>query len=65
MTLGDHAAVLVDEREAAAEVVADDGEQRLQSAALEDRVGQPLVHLERARHLLELLAREVRRPRPS
>ena len=63
VALGDDAAVLVDEREAAAEVVADDGEECLQSAALEDRCGQPLVHLERARHLLELFAREMRHRR--
>jgi hypothetical protein len=41
--LGDDAAVLVDECEAAAEVVADDGEKGLEPATLEDSCGQPLA----------------------
>src|SRR4051812_6543224 len=44
MALGHDPPVLVDECEAAAEVVADDGEKGLQPAALEDRCCQPLVH---------------------
>jgi len=41
-------------------VIADHGEERLQAAALEHGRGEPLVHLEGARHLLEPFVREVR-----
>ena len=40
---------------------ADDREQRRDAATFEHRLGQPLVHLERAGQPLELLAREPRR----
>jgi len=60
VALADHPAAVVDQGEAAIEVVADDGQQRLEAAPLEDGVGQSLVHLERACELLELLACKVR-----
>ena len=63
VALADHAPALVDERQAAVEVVADDGEERLEPAPLDDRVGEALVDRERARELLELLAGEVRERR--
>ena len=57
--LADDAALLVDEREAAVQVVADDGEERLEAPAADDGVGQALVHGQRPRLLLELLVRQV------
>ena len=51
---------LVDERERAAEVAADDREQRLEAAPGEDGVGEALVHLQGAREALELLVRKTR-----
>src|SRR5581483_10930536 len=63
VALGDDAAALVDERQRAAEVRAEDREQRVEPAALEHGLRQPLVHLERARQPLELLVREVRERR--
>ena len=50
----------VDERERAAQVTADDREQRLEAAAGEDRVGEALVDLQRACEPLQLLVREAR-----
>jgi hypothetical protein len=63
MALAHDASVLVLQREAAVQVVADDREKRLDAAAADDRVRQPLVHGERACLLLELLVREVRERR--
>jgi hypothetical protein len=60
VALDDHAAALVDESEAATEVVADDGQERLQPTALEHRRGEALVHLECTGGLLELLVGEMR-----
>ena len=60
VTLAEDAAVLVHQGEAAVEVAADDAEQRLDAAPADDRVGEPLVHGQRARLLLELLVGEVR-----
>ena len=57
VALADDAAVLVDERERAAEAVAQDREQRRHSAPVEHGLREALVHLERAREVLELLAR--------
>ena len=61
VALGDDAAPFVDEGQRAAEVPADDREQRRDAATFEHGLGQPLVHLERAGQPLELLAREPRR----
>ena len=60
VALCDDASALVDESEAAAEVVADHRKERLQAAALEHGRREALVHLERARHLFQLLAGEMR-----
>ena len=59
MALAHHPPALVDEREAAVQVVAHDCEERLEPASPDDRVCEALVHRERARELLELLAGEV------
>ena len=61
VALGDDAAPFVDERQRATQVPADDREQRRDAATFEHRLGQALVHLERAGQPLELLAREPRR----
>ena len=63
VALADDTACLVDERERAADVVAQDRQQRRRSLALEDGVGEPLVHLERALQARELRVREPRRDR--
>ena len=58
VALCDDAAALVEQREGAAEVTADDREQRLDAAAFEHRVGESLVHLERPGQPLQLLVGE-------
>ena len=65
VALADDAARLVDERERAADVLADDRQQRRRAAPLEHGLREPLVHLERARQPRELLVRELRRRSPS
>ncbi len=60
VALADDAAGLVDERERAADVVAEDREQGGRAASFEHGVGQPLVHLERPFDARELLVRELR-----
>ena len=59
VALADHSLLLVDEGEAAVEVVADDGEQRVDPAAADDRLREALVHGQCARLLLQLLVGEV------
>ena len=59
MPLREDASPLVDERQAASEVVAEDCEQRLQPAPVDDRLCEALVHLERLGDDLELLVREM------
>ena len=59
VALAHHPPTLVDEREAAVQVVAHDGEERLEPASPDDRVCEALVDRERARELLELLAGEL------
>ena len=59
MTLAEHTAGRVDESQRAADVVAEDREQRRCAAAFEHGVGEPLVHLDRALHSCKLLVREL------
>jgi hypothetical protein len=63
MTLADDAAVLVHERDRAADVVAEDGEERTYAPAFEHRFGQTLVHREGTFDSRQLLVREPRRDR--
>ena len=60
MTLADDTPALVDQREAAVEVVADDREKGFDPPALEYGVGEALVDGECALELLELFVGEVR-----
>ena len=63
LALADDAAGLVDECERAADVLADDRQERGRASSLEDGMREPLVHLERALDPRELLVRELRRDR--
>jgi hypothetical protein len=61
--LAQDAPALVDEGEAAAEPLAENREQGVHPAAVDHGPGEPLVHLERLRHALQLLVGEVREGR--
>jgi hypothetical protein len=55
VALADDPAGLVDERQRAADMVAEDREQRRRAPPFENGAGEPLVHLERPFHARELL----------
>ena len=63
LALAHDAARLVDECQRAADVLADDRQQRRRPSSLEDGMREPLVHLERAFDPRQLLVRELRRDR--
>src|SRR5579884_2494861 len=63
MQLSHDAPLAVDELERAVEMLAERGEERLHALTREHRLRKPLVHRERTRQPLELVAREPRRGR--